>query len=200
MSSSPLESGETWIETLWFAGNIRPHLYSIRLFTPTAERSCPTRIACWQLSSFGGQWKGQLGVGSPHYRCQRNRRLLLPALDVVSVQASPLFVAAFAGYFSIVRYLLEKGAHVNVLTSNDPNQMLYGLTPLHGAASSGSREQVAIIRLLLQSGADPSVLSSNGSPIWTMMHCGSDAVTCLVEHGMSLTLRPKSENRTALHY
>jgi len=113
---------------------------------------------------------------------------------------SPLFVAAFAGYFSIVRYLIEKGANVDVKTSHDPNQMLSGLTPLHGAASSRSGEQVAIIRFLPEFGAQIHRFYLQIDSIWTIMHCGSDAVTCLVEHGMSLTLRCQSENRTFLHY
>jgi len=122
--------------------------------------------------------------------------------------ASPLFVAAYAGHFAIVQYLLGKGARFDIKTSYDADEFLdlsdgshAGLNPLHGALSSlVYNERLDIIRLLLKIGADPSALTSNGSPIWTMRRCGSNEVTLLIEHGMSLTQRCKLNNRTVLHY
>jgi len=122
--------------------------------------------------------------------------------------ASSLFVAAYAGHLSIVRYLVAKGARVDIKTSYDDDEFqdrlygsLAGLNPLHGALSSLEyNERLDIIRLLLEIGADPSALTSNGSPIWTMRRCDSDEVTLLIEHGMSLTQRCKLKNRTVLHH
>jgi len=119
-------------------------------------------------------------------------------------KATPLFVAALQGHSKIVRYLLEKGAGVNVKTSNKTNQPEYdGLTPLYGAVlhnhavpgqsfEERRAETNAIVCTLLEFGADVASASfrpSDGRPIWMQPMCGFDATAALINHGLDLKLR-----------
>jgi len=130
-------------------------------------------------------------------------------------KAAPLFVAAFHGYGQIVRYLLEKGADVSVRTFNkngDPE--LDGLTPLYGAVSDRQyhsqrffheKKNVrnSIVLSLLEFGANlitDSLRPFDGQPMWTMMMCGINTTTTLVNHGLNLKQSDPSSGQTVLHY
>jgi len=131
--------------------------------------------------------------------------------------ATPLFVASFSGHSKIVRYLLEKGAPVNVRTActTDPNYD--GLYPLYGAVCNNwmsqhrkrqsSREKhaesSAIVHSLLEFGADVASASfrpSDGFPIWREQFCGVDAAAALINHGLDLAMRSPYRGQTVLHY
>lgn len=60
---------------------------------------------------------------------------------------TPLHIACHYGQLNMVRYLLEKGADVDVQTSS-------GYTALHHAAQQG---HTVVITLLLQSKASPNI-------------------------------------------
>jgi len=128
--------------------------------------------------------------------------------------ATPLFVAAFRGHSKIVRYLLEKGADVNVKTSNPAEKEYDGLTPLYGAVSDHNfapgqsyeerfAETNSIVRSLLEFGADVasgSFRPSDGYPIWMQRSCGVDATAALINHGLDLTKRSPNSEKTILHH
>ncbi len=110
---------------------------------------------------------------------------------------TPLFVAAFNNQTACVRYLVGKGADVTAKTWTYLSP-IGGLTPLHGALLPHGNlvhtrsEQMEVIRILLESGADPSALSSKG-------FCNVQAITLLIEHGMSIDQLCPDLGRTLLH-
>ncbi|CCW69746.1 unnamed protein product [Phytomonas sp. Hart1] len=69
-----------------------------------------------------------------------------------SQDATPLMWAAFRGHLTIVRFLVDKGAAVNVSNS-------LGHTALHWAIIAGKMD---IVRFLLDHGADPSQRDKQG--------------------------------------
>lgn len=71
-------------------------------------------------------------------------------------QTSLLFLAASRGHVDIVRFLVSRGADVNVRESDGP---FSGATPLHGAASEG---HVEVVRYLLRQGADINAVFKGG--------------------------------------
>jgi len=136
-----------------------------------------------------------------------------PTRNSMSVKATPLFVAAFHGYNSIVRYLLERGAQVSVKTSNaNGYSELNGLTPLYGAVSnwhSDSRrplheqqeERSDVVRSLLEFGADPNAdcyRPYDGRPMWLQVMCGIGAVTALIHYGLDFN-RPQTREPLLHH-
>jgi len=140
----------------------------------------------------------------PYYRSSRSIRTPI---------ATPLFVAASHGNDNIVRYLLEKGAHVSAKISlkSDKND---GLTPLYEAVnhfyspSSESlleqqEERSSVVRSLLEFGADPiadTFRPSDGQPMWMEKMCGIGATTALINHGLDLKRRNPSTGETLLHH
>ena len=65
------------------------------------------------------------------------------------VDYTPLMWAVRRGWDDIVRFLIEKGADVNLADEK-------GITPLMTAATSGNGERfISIVRLLVEAGADP---------------------------------------------
>lgn len=127
--------------------------------------------------------------------------------EIGVVGATPLFVAAIHGHANIVRYLLEIGADVAVKTNGIGP--LTGLTPLYAAliatqlekrAAFAWKELKEIIQLLVECGADPSDPALIGAPIWSLHLCNNvEAITTLIEVGMSLTLRNPIDGSTVLH-
>ncbi len=126
--------------------------------------------------------------------------------EIGVVGATPLFVAAIHGHASIVRYLLEIGADVSARTNGIGP--LTGLTPLYAALIATQLEKRAafawqelkeVINLLVECGADPSDPASKGAPIWSLPLCNNvEAITTLIEVGMSLTLRHPIDGSTVL--
>ncbi|HZG85489.1 ankyrin repeat domain-containing protein [Paenibacillus sp.] len=76
---------------------------------------------------------------------------------------TPLHLAAFFGGFEAAKLLIERGADVNVRSTNAMANM-----PIH-AAAAGSR--TGIVQLLLERGADPNAQQSGG---WTPLHQAAD--------------------------
>jgi len=133
---------------------------------------------------------------------------------------TPLFAAALNNNAKIVRYLVGKGADVSATTLKSDPYPFGGLTPLHGALLRGRlvktrSDQIDVIRILLEFGADPSALSTNGTPTWMFGclsfyqpkrnysqrgFCNVQAITLLVEHGMSIEQRCPRLGRTLLHH
>jgi len=135
--------------------------------------------------------------------------------DLKISSASPLLVAAINGRFSIVRYLVEKGADVLAKSGSgiDPYE---DLTPLHGAifglrsggksavhydSDSQDRQNIAdIARCLLEAGADPNALTCDQIPIWMKSNCGAEAAKALINHGLDLTQRDPTSSMTILNF
>ena len=70
---------------------------------------------------------------------------------------TPLLWAAYYNHFSIAKYLVEKGADINVQAGN--GYVTRGSTPILLASYYGHR---AIVKLLLEKGADTSIKDSKG--------------------------------------
>jgi len=115
--------------------------------------------------------------------------------DPKIARATPLFVAAFNGHISIVKYLVRKGADVASKTSCEDFGSHYdGMTPLYGALNqrcvpcvSNDRMDVNnMVRFLLEFGADLNDVPSHKPPIWMSKMCGVDETTALIDHGLNL--------------
>ena len=102
----------------------------------------------------------------------------------------PLHKAVWGIHPEIVKYLLDKGANVNVGDRE-------GLTPLHKAISKKSLE---IVKLLLSHGANPSLVSlNNASPIFTAASAGNPNIVAeLISAGGDINL-PSQYLDTPLH-
>lgn len=87
------------------------------------------------------------------------QRLIESGADIESqagffyLRQTPLGIASFNGNLDVVKYLLDKGANVNVLDSARA-------TPLYNAVRYS--KSVDIVRLLMQRGADPNIEDREG--------------------------------------
>ena len=87
----------------------------------------------------------------------------VPTADLIAPDGFPLLsLAVFFGQPEAFRYLLDKGADVNLVSKNAMR-----ITPLHAAAS---RRDLEAIRLLLDRGADPNARQMND---WTPLHAAA---------------------------
>jgi ankyrin repeat protein len=131
--------------------------------------------------------KGQVGLTLALQNGSFKAFSTLLASRQVNVEArnlqdeSPLMMAAIKGNVEAVKALLARDADVNKT----------GWTPLHYAASAGSRQHVAIIALLLENHAYIDAASPNGTtPLMMAAHYGSsEAVQLLLDEGADPTLK-----------
>ena len=131
--------------------------------------------------------KGQVGLAIALQNGSSKAFAALLASSQVNVEArnaqdeSPLMMAALKGNLEAVKALLARDADVNKT----------GWTPLHYAASAGSRQHVAIIALLLENHAYIDATSPNGTtPLMMAAQYGSnEAVQLLLDEGADPTLK-----------
>jgi len=169
-------------------------------------------------------WGADVNSTSTHFLDARRSTCLALTVDRL-YEVTPLFVASLKNDVELVRYLVSKGADLSARSSIKNKGPFAGITPLHGALlfdfeRTGSTvvkrlKNVETIRVLLESGADPSALSSDGTPTWMFgwpcfyhhrfqycrqAHCDVNAISLLVDHGMSLSQQCPSLCRTLLHH
>ena len=94
-----------------------------------------------------------------------------------------LGLACYFGQFEVARYLIEKGADINL-----PSQNGFNVYPIHSAAAGNYTD---ILRLLIQSGAQVNVKQQAGStPLHAAAQYGNlDMLIILLEHGADVNVR-----------
>jgi ankyrin repeat protein len=99
---------------------------------------------------------------------------------------TPLLGAASMGNEDVIRYLVGKGAKVNVI-----RQLEYGgTTPLTSAARVG---QVGVVRTLLELGADPRLEMKNGATaLSNAEESGNAEVVALIKAALARPQGPKA--------
>ncbi len=140
-------------------------------------------------------------------------------------KAYPLYVAVMENSLPIVKFLINKGANINLGTENGYSTPLYGAskygyldiaqyliehgadinktnnigsTPLYGASSNG---QLEIVRLLIAHGADLNKAIVNGK--WVPLHAASDRgyleiVRALIDSGADID-KQSEDGSTSLY-
>ena len=98
----------------------------------------------------------------------------------------PLGLACFFGHVGAARLLLERGADVNALSTNEHVQT----AAIHAAAAAEGRDEVTryeLVKLALEHGADPNLAQGGGfRAIDAARQNGDDRIEhLLLEHGAS---------------
>lgn len=96
---------------------------------------------------------------------------------------TPLGLACYFGHEEIARFLVMKGAEVNVPSNNG-----YNVFPIHSAVAANN---LNITKMLLDAGAYPNVCQRSGvAPLHTAAQSGNiELIILLLEHGAEVTLR-----------
>jgi ankyrin repeat protein len=104
---------------------------------------------------------------------------------------TPLGLACFFGHFKIVEYLVEKGADVNIPSSNS-----FQVAPIHSATAISNYE---ITDLLLRNGADVNAKQQSGvTPLHSAAHNGKiEIIKLLVKHGADINAKTV-DNKTPI--
>jgi len=96
---------------------------------------------------------------------------------------TPLGTACYFAHEEIVRFLIMKGADVNIASKNG-----YHVYPIHSAVAAN---HLSITRLLFEAGAYPNVCQKSGmAPLHSAAALGNiDLIILLLEHGAEVGLR-----------
>ncbi|RCH54100.1 hypothetical protein DJ568_14560 [Mucilaginibacter hurinus] len=96
---------------------------------------------------------------------------------------TPLGLAAYFGQYEIARYLVEKGADINLPSNNG-----FNVFPLHSAAA-GNFTDIAV--LLIENGAQVNIKQQAGvTPLHSAAQNGNvDLLILLLEHGAEVDIR-----------
>ncbi|TKC01217.1 ankyrin repeat domain-containing protein [Pedobacter cryotolerans] len=96
---------------------------------------------------------------------------------------TPLGLACYFGHEDIARFLVLKGAEVNVASKNG-----YNVFPIHSAVAANNYN---ITKMLLDAGAYPNVCQKSGvAPLHSAAQLGNiELIILLLEHGAEVTLR-----------
>jgi|LakMenEpi03Aug12_release.lakeMendotaPanAssembly.Ray.scaffolds.fasta_scaffold749898_1 ankyrin repeat protein len=99
---------------------------------------------------------------------------------------SLLHVAADKGHLNIVRYLVQKGADINL------NDGIVGGSPIGSAASSGHAD---VVKYLLEHGALLDVSEPNRNPLFGAIHGGHfEVASLLIDRGIDTSVVYNGEN------
>ena len=96
---------------------------------------------------------------------------------------TPLGLACYFGHEDLARFLVLKGADVNLASRNG-----FNIFPIHSAVAANSFN---ITKMLLDNGAYPNVCQKAGlAPLHTAAQSGDiEMIILLLEHGAEVTLR-----------
>lgn len=96
---------------------------------------------------------------------------------------TPLGLACYFAHEEIARFLVLKGAEVNIASKNG-----YNVFPIHSAVAANN---FSITKMLLDAGAYPNVCQKLGAaPLHTAAQLGNiELIILLLEHGAEVTLR-----------
>ena len=99
---------------------------------------------------------------------------------------TPLGLAAYFNHEDIARFLVLKGANVNLASKND-----YHIFPIHSAVANNN---FSVSKILLNAGAYPNVCQKNGfAPLHIAAELGNiELIIALLEHGAEVTLKTRS--------
>lgn len=126
--------------------------------------------------------------------------------------ATPVFVAAYNRHFSIVKYLIRKGADLSLKTTCR-NKFYHNMTPLLGAIHHAIYHDyvlppkgfetivIPLVRLLLENGASLLTFQDEElDTIWTeLASYDANLTTLLIHHGMALD-KQGSYGETVFHH
>lgn len=96
---------------------------------------------------------------------------------------TPLGLACYFGHEDIARFLVLKGAEVNIASKNG-----FNVFPIHSAVAANNFN---ITKMLLDAGAYPNVCQKSGvAPLHSAAQLGNiELIILLLEHGAEVTLR-----------
>lgn len=96
---------------------------------------------------------------------------------------TPLGLACYFGHEEIARFLVLKGADVNLPSKNG-----FNVFPIHSAVAANNFN---IAKMLLEAGAYPNVCQKSGvAPLHSAAQLGNiEMIILLLEHGAEVTLR-----------
>ncbi|GGE40703.1 ankyrin repeat protein [Pedobacter psychrotolerans] len=96
---------------------------------------------------------------------------------------TPLGLACYFGHEELARFLVMKGADVNIASKNG-----FNVFPIHSAVASNNLQ---ISKMLLDAGAYPNVCQKAGmAPLHTAAQLGNiELIILLLEHGAEVNLR-----------
>ncbi|MCX2574853.1 ankyrin repeat domain-containing protein [Pedobacter sandarakinus] len=104
---------------------------------------------------------------------------------------TPLGLACYFGHEDLARFLVLKGADVNLASKNG-----FNVFPIHSAVAANN---LNITKMLLEAGAYPNVCQKAGlAPLHTAAQLGNiELIILLLEHGAEVSLRMEGGKRPA---